>query len=122
MGPNGILKLIHEKNPITSEERGGLELAAFVRVLFKLFTLKYSNKTVKTSSCEIPKLLSEPCFYYLNTIIICKHGINIGLQHNSHIVLYSTLKQRSSPLAEKNVKNWLSNHKSFQIKRQFPSI
>jgi hypothetical protein len=35
------------------------------------------------------KVLSEPCFYYLNTIIASKHGINIGLLHSSHIIHFT---------------------------------
>jgi len=40
---------------------------------------------------QTPKLLSEPCFYYFKTRIVCKHGINIGLNHKFH--WYSFMKQ-----------------------------
>jgi hypothetical protein len=55
---------------LTSEKRGGLTVTLFDGFRFQLFTLKFSNISVQPSSCERPKLLSEPCFYYLQTIIV----------------------------------------------------
>jgi hypothetical protein len=34
------------------------------------------------------KLHCEPCFFERNVIIVSKHGINIGLRHNFHIIPY----------------------------------
>jgi hypothetical protein len=35
------------------------------------------------SHCEMPQTISsDACFSYLNTIIVHKHGISIGLRHN----------------------------------------
>ncbi len=55
---------------LTNEKRGGLKVVEFDRYPFKLFTLKFSNKSVRSLSCERQKLLSESCFYYLQTIIV----------------------------------------------------
>ncbi len=54
------------------------------------------------------KLLSEPCFCYENAIIVCKHGINIGLRHSFHIIC--TLFWNSGVVTHtrrENGKNWL---------------
>jgi hypothetical protein len=37
---------------LTNEKRGGLKVAEFDRSPFKLFTLKFSNKSVQSPSCE----------------------------------------------------------------------
>jgi hypothetical protein len=37
---------------------------------FKLFSLKFSNKLVQAPFCEGHKMLREPCFYYLQTLIV----------------------------------------------------
>ncbi len=36
---------------LTNEKRGGLGVVAFDRSLYKLFTLRFSNKSVQASSC-----------------------------------------------------------------------
>ena len=55
---------------LTNEKRGGLKVVEFDRSPFKLFTLKFSNKLVQAYPVKGLKLLREPCFYYLQTIII----------------------------------------------------
>jgi hypothetical protein len=40
---------------LTNENRGGLNLASFDRSPFKLFSLRFSNKSVQAPSCERPK-------------------------------------------------------------------
>ncbi len=55
---------------LTNEKRGGLSVVSFDRSPFKLFSLEFSNKLVQAPSCERPKLLHEPCFYHLQTIIV----------------------------------------------------
>jgi hypothetical protein len=59
---------------IDNEKRGGLAMVSFERSHFKLFTLKFSNKSDLSSSCVrlTVKLLSEPCFCHLKTIIVSK--------------------------------------------------
>ncbi len=52
---------------LTNEKRGGVTLVSFDRSPFKLFSLKFLNKSVRGL-----KLLSEPCFSYLQTIIVFK--------------------------------------------------
>jgi hypothetical protein len=43
---NSFLKVL------TNEKRGGLKVVAFDRSPFKLFTLRFSNKSVQAPSCE----------------------------------------------------------------------
>jgi hypothetical protein len=50
-------------------EKRGLTVVSFDRSGFKLFSLWFSNKSMQAPSCERHKLFSEPCFYYLQTII-----------------------------------------------------
>jgi hypothetical protein len=37
---------------LTNEKRGGLKVVAFDRPPFKLFTLRFSNKSVQAPSCK----------------------------------------------------------------------
>jgi hypothetical protein len=57
---------------LTNEKRGGLELAAFDRSPFKLFSLKFSNKSVQAPSCERHKTAPRTLFYHLQTKIVCQ--------------------------------------------------
>jgi hypothetical protein len=52
---------------LSNEKRGDLKVVAFDRSPFKLFMLRFSNKSMQASSCE---RLSEPCFCYLKAIIV----------------------------------------------------
>jgi hypothetical protein len=71
----------------------GLTVVSFDRSRFKLFTLRFLNKSMQTPSCESHKtgikLDSKPYMYYLNTMIVCKHGINIGSSYIFYIILFS---------------------------------
>jgi hypothetical protein len=40
---------------LTNEKRGGLKVVAFDRSPFKLFSLKFSTKSVQAPTCERPK-------------------------------------------------------------------
>jgi hypothetical protein len=40
---------------LTNEKKGGLKVVSFNRSRFKLFTLRFSNKSVQAPSCEGPK-------------------------------------------------------------------
>jgi hypothetical protein len=40
---------------LTNEKRGGLEVVAFDRSSFKLFTRRFSNKSVQVPSCDRPR-------------------------------------------------------------------
>jgi hypothetical protein len=44
---------------LTNEKRGGLKVVEFDRSPFKLFTLKFSNKSVQSSSCERQKTAQQ---------------------------------------------------------------
>ncbi len=53
----------------------------------KLFTLRFSNKSVQGPSSERPKtILSEPCFSNLKSIIVSKYWQSIGLRHTFYII------------------------------------
>jgi hypothetical protein len=57
---------------LTNEKRGGLKVVVFDRSLFKLFTLRFSNKSVQAHPLRGLKQLSEPYFCHLKSIIVCK--------------------------------------------------
>ncbi len=44
---------------LTNEKRGGLTVILFDRSRFQLLTLKFSNKSVQSSSCERPKTVQR---------------------------------------------------------------
>jgi hypothetical protein len=61
---------------LTNENRGGLNLISFDRSPFKIFSLRFSNKSLQAPSRERPKtlkLLSEPCFYYLQSVVVSQN-------------------------------------------------
>jgi hypothetical protein len=61
------------------ENRGALTMVFFDRSCFKLFTLKFPNKSAQSLSCERPiKLLSEPSFYYLKTKVVSQWRYSVG--------------------------------------------
>ncbi len=47
---------------LTNEKRGGLKVVAFDRSPFKLFTLRFSNKSVQAPSCERPRTAPRTLF------------------------------------------------------------
>ena len=47
---------------LTNENRGGLKVVAFDRSPFKLFTLRFSNKSVQAPSCERPRTAPRTLF------------------------------------------------------------
>jgi hypothetical protein len=47
---------------VTNEKKGGLEVVAFDRSPFKLFTLRFSNKLVQAPSSERPKTTQRTLF------------------------------------------------------------
>ena len=47
---------------LTNEKRGGLKVRAFDRSLFKLFTLRFSSKSVQAPSCDKPKTTQRTLF------------------------------------------------------------
>jgi hypothetical protein len=47
---------------LTNEKRGGLKVVAFDRSSFKLFTLRFSNKSVQAPSCERPRTAPRTLF------------------------------------------------------------
>jgi hypothetical protein len=50
---------------LTNEKRGGVKEVAFDMSCFKLFTLKFSNKSVQSSSCERCKTAQRILFLLL---------------------------------------------------------
>ncbi len=73
--------------------------------------LNYSRWDFQTNRCtphpvRSLKLLSEPCFCYLNTTIFFKRGINIGQRHSSHIIHFTTVYIFAAN--REDGKNWLS--------------
>jgi hypothetical protein len=50
--PVHLKYLFNALKVLTNEKRGGLKVEAFDRSPFKLFTLKFSNKSVQAPSCE----------------------------------------------------------------------
>ncbi len=47
---------------LTNEEKGGLKVVAFDRPSFKLFTLRFSNRSVQAPSCERPRTAPRTLF------------------------------------------------------------
>jgi hypothetical protein len=47
---------------LTNEKRGGVGVISFGRSPFKLFSLKFSNKSVQAPSCERPKTTQRTLF------------------------------------------------------------
>ncbi len=47
---------------LTNEKRGGLKVVAFDRSPFKLFTLRFSSKSVQAPSCERPRTAPRTLF------------------------------------------------------------
>ncbi len=52
----GLLKAL------SNEKRGGLGVVSFDRSIFKLISLKFSNKSVQAPSCERPKTTQRTLF------------------------------------------------------------
>ncbi len=55
-------RLIADLKVLTNEKRGGLKVVSFDRSRFKLFTLRFSNKSVQALSCEGPKTAQRSLF------------------------------------------------------------
>jgi hypothetical protein len=51
--------------PLANEKRGGLKVVTFDRPPFKLFTLKFSNKSVQVPSCERPRTAQQTLFFVI---------------------------------------------------------
>ncbi len=51
-----------QNNLKTSEKKSGTTVILFERSRFQLFSLKYSNKSVQSSSCERPKTAQQTLF------------------------------------------------------------
>jgi hypothetical protein len=66
---------------LTNEKRGGLTMVSFDR----------SRGNFHTNWCRPHpgrsiKLLREPCFYYLQAIIVFQYRHSVGLRHTFHII------------------------------------
>jgi hypothetical protein len=60
--PNNFGDLTPYLKVLTNEKRGGLKVATFGRSPFKLFSLKFSAKSVKALSCERLKTTQRTLF------------------------------------------------------------
>jgi hypothetical protein len=47
---------------LTNEKRGGFKVVAFDKSPFKLFTLRFSTKSVQAPSCKRPKTTQRTLF------------------------------------------------------------
>jgi hypothetical protein len=56
---------------LTNEKRGGLKMVEFDKSPFKLFTLRFSNKSVHVPSSEMPKTTQRTLFlsFEINTCL-----------------------------------------------------
>ncbi len=61
---------------LTNEKRGGLIVILFDRFSFQLFTRKFSNKSVQSSSCETHKTAQRTLFQFFAN----KNGLTITLE------------------------------------------
>ncbi len=57
---------------LTNEKRGGLIVVAFDRSPFKQFTLRFASNRCRPHPVRGLKLLSEPYFCHLKSIIVCQ--------------------------------------------------
>ncbi len=73
---------------MTTGWRGRLKVVAFDRSPFKLFTLRFSDKSVPAPSCERPKIRSEPCclLFEINNCLAATHFSHHPLNWNNGIV------------------------------------
>ncbi len=53
---------IYPLKVLTNEKRGGLKVVAFDKSPFKLFTLRFSTKSVQAPSCGRPKITQRTLF------------------------------------------------------------
>jgi hypothetical protein len=93
---------------MTNEKRGGLKVVEFDRSPFKLFTLRFSNKSVQAPSCEIPRTAKRTVFlsFEINNFF-----------PNSSIVseLYEKNRKTFMPLGEFKHRYWFFAE-TYQIK------
>ncbi len=66
---------------LTNEKKCGLEVVAFDRFPFKLFTLRFSNKSVQAPSYERPKTTQRTLSLEINNCLQ-----SVGLRHTFHII------------------------------------
>ena len=77
---------------LTNEKRGGLKVVEFDRSPFKLFTLKFSNKSVQSPSCERHKTAQRIMFLlFANNncypiTLQCRRNIKKSGKLTSHVV------------------------------------
>jgi hypothetical protein len=83
---------------LTNEKRGGLKVVSFNRPPFKLFTLRFSNKSVQAHPATGLTLLREPCFYYLPTIIVSQYRHRVETSHIIHLFAKTVPYCTSSPI------------------------
>jgi hypothetical protein len=69
---------------LTNEKKGGLEVVAFDRSLFKLFTLIFSDKSVQAPSSERPKSTQRTLFlsFEINNCLHIMHCKKCKIQKN----------------------------------------
>ncbi len=79
---------------LTNEKREGLTEVLFNRSRFKLFTLRFSNKSMQAPSCERPKTTQRSLFlvFEYNNCLQTRHQYRAATQC-SYITLKRTVSQ-----------------------------
>ncbi len=82
---------------LTNEKRGGLKVVAFDRSPFKLFSLKFSTKSVQAPSCERPKTTQQTLslsFEIKNCFpiaVLCRSFMKKSGKLTCHVVIQTSL-------------------------------
>ncbi len=84
---------------MTNEKSGGLKVVEFDRSLFKLFTLRFSNKSVQAPSCGRPRTAQRTVFLSFE--------INNFLPNSSIVSeLYEKIRETFVPRGEFKHRYW----------------
>ena len=77
---------------LTNEKRGGLKVATFGRSPFKLFSLKFSAKSVQALSCERLKTTQRTLFLSFDIkncfpiVVLRRSFMTKSVKHACHVV------------------------------------
>ncbi len=73
---------------LNNDKRGGMRVVSFDRSPFKLFSLKFLNKSVQTPSCERPKTTQRTLFlsFEIKNCFQIAAYCSVGLRQTFHIV------------------------------------
>ncbi len=70
---------------LTNEKRGGLNFHS-VGLYLSYSLWNFQTNQFRPQPVRGQKLLREPCFYYLQTIIVFQYRHSVGLRHTFHII------------------------------------